>query len=65
MTKVRRAEIMAVARTQTNDTRCFNTRDGHGQRAKRQGAKRLRQYLKAKDASVGVPRTCVNPGEID
>lgn len=44
---MKRAEINAVARTQTNDTRCFNTRAGHGKRAKRQGAKRLRQHLKA------------------
>jgi len=47
--EVRRAEIMAVARTQTNDARCFNTRRGHGTRAKRQGAKRLRQHLKRTD----------------
>jgi hypothetical protein len=44
---VKRAEINAVARTQTNDTRCFSTREGHGKRAKRQGAKRLRQHLQA------------------
>lgn len=47
MGRVKRAELMAVARTQTNDTRCFDTREGHGKRAKRQGAKRLRQHLKA------------------
>ena len=47
--RVKRAEIMAIARTQTNDTRCFNTHDGHGRRAKRQGAKRLRGCLKQKD----------------
>jgi hypothetical protein len=46
---VKRAEIMAVARTQTNDTRCFSTLKGHGKRAKRQGAKRLRQHLRKAD----------------
>lgn len=46
MSKIKRAELMAVSRTTTNDTRCFDTRKGHGKRAKRQGAKRLRQHLK-------------------
>ena len=36
---------MATGRTQTNDTRCFDTREGRGKRAKRQGAKRLRQKV--------------------
>jgi len=47
--KIKRAEIMAVARTQTNDARCFDTCKGRGKRAKRQGAKRLRQHLKKPD----------------
>lgn len=42
---MKRAEINAVARTQTNDTRCFNTRAGHGKRAKRQGAKIGRAHV--------------------
>jgi hypothetical protein len=46
---MKRAEIMAIARTQTNDTRCFTTREGRDKRAKRQGAKRLRQHLKHAD----------------
>jgi hypothetical protein len=51
---MKRAEIMAVARTQTNDTRCFGTRRGHGKRAKRQGAKRFRQHLKNNDGKYNL-----------
>jgi hypothetical protein len=40
---------MAPSRTQETDTRCFNTREGHGKRAKRQGAKKLRQHLQQRD----------------
>ena len=43
---MKRAEIMAVARTQATDARCINPKRGMGRRAKRQGAKRVRQHLK-------------------
>ena len=43
---MKRAEIMAVARTQSTDARCINHKRGMGRRAKRQGAKRVRQHLK-------------------
>jgi hypothetical protein len=43
---VKRAEIMAVARTQSTDARCINHKRGMSRRAKRHGAKRVRQHLK-------------------
>lgn len=48
MSFIKRAEIMAVSRTQDTDSRCINPWRGMSHRAKRQGAKRLRQYLKRK-----------------
>ena len=44
--RVKRAEVMAIARTQATDGRCINHKRGMGRRAKRQGAKRVRQHLK-------------------
>lgn len=43
---IRRKNWIEVARTQETDTRCFNTREGHGRKAKRKGAKKLRQFLR-------------------
>lgn len=43
---IRRKNWIEVARTQETDTRCFDTREGHGRKAKRKGAKKLRQFLK-------------------
>lgn len=43
---IRRKNWIEVARTQETDTRCFNTREGHGRSAKRKGAKKLRQWLR-------------------
>jgi hypothetical protein len=45
---MKRATLISLVRSQKNDTTCFSTLKGRGKRAKRQGAKRLRQYL-AKD----------------
>ncbi len=46
MSQLRRAEIMAVARTQESDARCINPWRGMARRGKRLGAKKVRQHLK-------------------
>jgi len=46
---MKRAEIMAVARTQETDARCINPWRGMAQRGKRLGAKKVRQHLKKED----------------
>jgi hypothetical protein len=47
---MKRAEIMAVARTQETDARCINPWRGMARRGKRLGAKKVRQHLKKTDA---------------
>ena len=47
---MKRAEIMAVARTQETDARCINPWRGMAHRGKRLGAKKVRQHLKKHDA---------------
>jgi hypothetical protein len=42
---MKRAEIMAVARTQESDARCINPWRGMARRGKRLGAKKVRQHL--------------------
>lgn len=46
---MKRAEIMAVARTQETDARCINPWRGMAQRGKRLGTKKVRQHLKKED----------------
>lgn len=46
---MKRAEIMAIAWTQKTDTRCLNPRRGVGRRAKRLGARKVRQHLQQED----------------
>ena len=45
---MKRAEIMSVARKGC-DARCINHKRGMGRRAKRQGAKKLRQHIEQQD----------------
>jgi hypothetical protein len=47
---MKRAEIMAVARTQETDARCIGRKRGMGRRAKRLGAKKVRQHLRKQDS---------------
>lgn len=46
---VKRAEIMAVARTQETDARCIGPKRGMSRRGKRLGAKKVRQHLQKAD----------------
>jgi hypothetical protein len=46
---MKRAEIMAVARTQETDTSCIGPKRGMSRRGKRLGAKKVRQHLQKKD----------------
>ena len=45
----RRIELSTLARTQKSDASCIGNKRGMARRAKRQGAKRVRQYLKKAD----------------
>ncbi len=47
---MKRAEIMAVARTQETDARRINPWRGMARRGKRLGAKKVRQNLRKTDA---------------
>lgn len=47
---MRRAEIMAVARTQETDARCINPWRGMARRGNRLGATKVRQHLRKVDA---------------
>ena len=47
--RVKRAEIMAVARTQETDASCIGPKRGMSRRGKRLGAKKVRQHLKQAD----------------
>jgi len=46
---MKRAEIMAAARTQKTDASCISPKRGMSHRGKRLGAKKVRQYLKQTD----------------
>jgi len=46
---MKRAEIMAVARTQETDASCIGSKRGMSRRGKRLGAKKVRQHLKTTD----------------
>jgi hypothetical protein len=46
---MKRAEIMAVARTQETDASCIGPKRGMSRRGKRLGAKKVRQHLKQAD----------------
>ena len=46
---MKRAAIMAHARTHETDARCINPWRGMARRGKRLGAKKVRQYLTKKD----------------
>jgi hypothetical protein len=46
---MKRAEIMAVARTQETDASCIGPKRGMSYRGKRLGAKKVRQHLKQTD----------------
>ena len=54
----KRAELMATARTQDTDSRCYNVRRGIGKRLKRKGAKQVRQHLQQKDRREAEQETC-------
>ncbi len=49
MAQIKRAEIMAKARTQESDARCINPWRGMARRGKRLGAKKVRQHLRRID----------------
>ncbi len=55
---IKRAELMATARTQDTDTRCHNVRRSIGKRLKRKGAKQVRQHLQQKDRHEAAQETC-------
>ena len=46
---MKRAEIMAVARTQETDASCIGPKRGMSHRGKRLGAQKVRQHLKQTD----------------
>jgi hypothetical protein len=46
---MKRAEIMAVARTQETDASCIGPKRGMSRQGKRLGAKKVRQHLKQAD----------------
>lgn len=58
---MKRAEIMKVARTQKHDASSTVNKRGMARRAKRQGAKRLRQHLRKTDTLVGADDDSVRP----
>jgi hypothetical protein len=46
---MKRAQIMAIARTQETDARCIGPNRGMAHRAKRLGSHKVRQHLRKKD----------------
>ena len=46
---MKRAEIMAVARTQETDASCISPKRGMARRGKRLGSKKVRQHLQKRD----------------